>query len=61
MIQVIGPDATAEDLIKMGRLQRLRVATAVRGNFDYGQPNHEHGCDAKDTPENTVRREINPT
>jgi len=34
MIEVVGPDATAEDLIEMDRLQRLRVATAANKSLE---------------------------
>ena len=34
MIEVVGPDATAEDLIQMDRLQRLRVATAANKTLE---------------------------
>jgi hypothetical protein len=34
IIDVVGPDATAEDLIAMDRLQRLRVATASNKSLE---------------------------
>jgi len=34
MIEVVGPNATAEDLIEMDRLQRLRVATAANKTLE---------------------------
>jgi len=34
IIEVVGPDATAEDLIKLDRLQRLRVANAANKTLE---------------------------
>ena len=34
IIEVVGPEATAEDLIQMDRLQRLRVATAANRTLE---------------------------